>query len=43
MRLIRSTKIKISKNENDEDLPYLEIFEVVLVLCNIVNNDDQQD
>ena len=24
-------------------MPYLEITEVVLVHCNIVNNDDQQD
>ena len=43
MRLLRTTKIKTTKDENDEDLPHLEIIEVVLVQCNIVNNDNQED
>ena len=43
MRLLGSTKNKITKNENDENVPNLEITEVVLVHCNIVNNDYQQD
>ena len=43
MRLLGSTKNKITKNENDENVPNLEIAEVVLVHCNIVNNDYQQD
>ena len=43
MGLLGSTKNKITKNENDENVPNLEITEVVLVQCNIVNNDYQQD
>ena len=34
--------LKIKKN-NGKNVPYLEITEVVLVHCNIVNNDYQQD
>ena len=40
MKLLRSTKIKITNNENDENVPYLKITEVVLH-CNIVNNNYQ--
>ena len=36
-------KIKITKDKNVENVPYLEITEVVLVYCNIVNNDYQED
>ena len=43
MNLLGSTKSKITKDENDENLPYLKIAEVVLVHCNIVNKDYQQD
>ena len=43
MKLLESTKNKITKNKNGEDVPNLEITEVVLVHCNIVNNDYQQD
>ena len=38
MKLLGSTEIKITK-----DVPHFEIAEVVLVHCNIVNNDYQQD
>ena len=31
----------MTKNKNDENVPYLKITEVVLVHCNIVNNDYQ--
>ena len=31
-------KDKITRDENGEDIPHLEITEVVLVHCNIVNN-----
>ena len=41
MKLIRSTKI--TKNSNSENVLHLEITEVVLIHCNIVNTDDQQD
>ena len=43
MILFGSTKNKITKDKNGENLPHLEITEVVLVHCNIVNNDYQQD
>ena len=43
MALPGSTENKIAKNKNGENLPHLEITEVALVHCNIVNNDCQQD
>ena len=33
----------MTKDENGEDVPHLEITEVVLVHCNVVNNDYQHD
>ena len=43
MELLGSTKNKITKDKNGENVPHLEITEVVLVYCNIVNNDYQRD
>ena len=43
MKLLRSTKREITKNENDENVPYLEITEVVLIHCNVANNSYQQN
>ena len=43
MELIGSTENKITKNKKVENVSYLEITEVVLVHCDIVNNDYQQD
>ena len=43
MKLPGSTENKITKNKNGENVPHLEITDVVLVHCNIVNNDYQQD
>ena len=43
MKLLGSTKNKITKDKNGENVPHLEITEVVLVHCNIANNDHQQD
>ena len=43
MKLLGSTKSKITKKENAKNVPNLEINEVVLVHYNIVNNDYQQD
>ena len=40
MKLLGSTKSKITKDKNGENVTRLE---VVLVHCNIVNNDYQQD
>ena len=43
MKLPGSTKSKITKDENSENGNHLEITEVILVHCNIVKNDYQQD
>ena len=43
MKLLGSTKNKITKDKNGENLTHLEITEVVLVHYDIVNNDYQQD
>ena len=47
MKSLGSTKSKITKQENGENVPHLEITEVVLVHCSIhqylVNNDYQQN
>ena len=43
MKLLGSTEKKITKDKNGENVPHLEITEVVLVHFNIVNNDYQQD
>ena len=43
MTLLRSTKSKITKDENGENVPCLEITEVVLVHCNIATNDYQHN
>ena len=43
MKLLGCTKNKIAKDKNGENVPHLEITEVVLVHCNIANNDYQQD
>ena len=43
MKLLGSTKIKITTGEIGENVLHLEITEVILSHCNIVNNDYQQD
>ena len=43
MLLLGINKSKIRKNENGENVPYLEITEVILLHCNIVNNSYQQN
>ena len=43
MKLFGSTKNLITKDENGKNVPHLKITEMVLVHCNIVNNDYQQD
>ena len=43
MKLLESTKNKIIKDKNGENVPHLEITDVVLIHCDIVNNDYQQD
>ena len=39
MKLLGSTKGKITNDKNGENMPYSEIIEVVLAHCNIFNND----
>ena len=43
MKLLGSTKINITKGENGENVPRLDITEVVSVHCIIVNNDYQHN
>ena len=43
MELLGSTKNKITKGENGENVPHLEITELVLILWNIANSDYQLD
>ena len=43
MKWFGSTENKITKDKNGDNGPPLDITEVVLVHCNIVNNDYQQD
>ena len=43
MKLLWSTKSNIAKNKNSENLPHLEITEVVLVHCQVGNIDYKQD
>ena len=43
MKLLGSTESKITKDKNGENVPHLEVVELVLVHCNLVNNDCQQN
>ena len=43
MKLLGRTKSKTTKDKNGEDVRHLGIAELVLVHCNLVNNDYQQD
>ena len=43
MKILGSTKSKVTKDENGEYVSYVGITEVVLVHCNIFNNNYQQN
>ena len=43
MQLRGRTEKKITKDKYSENVPHLEITEVVLVNCDIVKKDSQQD
>ena len=43
MKLFGSSESKITKDKNGENVPRLEVVELVLVHCNLVNNDYQHD
>ena len=42
MKLFGSTKRLIDKTKNEENVPSLEVLEVVLVQCNLVDNQYTQ-
>ena len=43
MKLLGSAESKITKDKSGENVPHLEIVELVLVHYNLVNKDYQQD
>ena len=43
LKLLGSTKSKITKDENGKNVHYIEITEVVLIHCNVVNNSYHQN
>ena len=43
MKLLESTESKISKGKDSEHVPHLEVVELVIVHCNIINNNYQRD
>ena len=43
MKLLENSENKITKDKDGENVPHLEITEVILVHCNFVNNDYQQN
>ena len=43
MKSLGRTKSKINKDESGENVRQLGINEVMLIHCNIINNDYQQD
>ena len=43
MKLLGGNKSKIAQDKSGENMPNLKITQVVLVHCNIVNNDYKQD
>ena len=43
MKLLGSAESKITKDKIGENVPHLEIVELVLIHCNLVNNNYQQN
>ena len=43
VKLLGSTKSKTTKDKNGENIPHLEVVELVLIYCNLVRNDYQHD
>ena len=42
MKLLRNTKKDVDQDKNGEDVPKLKSVEVLLVHCNLLNNNYQQ-
>ena len=43
MKLLGSSESILNKDKHGENVPHLEVAELVLIHCNLVNNDYQQD
>ena len=43
MKLLGSTESKITREKNGENVPHLEVVELVLINCNIVDNRYEQN
>ena len=43
MELLGSTESKITNDKNGENVPHLEIVELILINCNLVNNNYHQN
>ena len=43
MKILGSNKNKVTKDKNNQNLPHFEITKLVLVCCNIVDSDFQQN
>ena len=43
MKLLGNSEKKINKDKNSEKVAHLKITELVLVYCNIINNDYEHD
>ena len=43
MKLLGSNESKMTKNRNGENVPHLEVVELVLVYCKIINYNHQRD
>ena len=43
MKLLGSAESKITKDKNGENVPHLEVVELAVIHCSLVNNDYQQD
>ena len=43
MKLLGSTESKITKDKNGEQIPHLEVVELIIVHCNIINKNFQRD
>ena len=39
MKLLGSTESKITKDKNGEEVPHLEVVELVLFHCNLAHDD----
>ena len=43
MKLLESTEGEITGEKNGENVPHLEVIELILIHCNIVDNSYQQN